>query len=149
VRGDAARARIEAAVTALQGGPDGCRRLAAWADDGYAHPDAHHVLRGVITPTGDDSDVADATRVNTSNWTFDPDADEGTVVDVVSTAGDATTIRRPEPAGPANRSLSSDSTQPDATRSGEWFLEPRSGPPIYSTALANADSSLRTPSTSV
>jgi len=79
-------------VTALQGGPDGCRRLAAWADDGYAHPDAHHVLRGVITPTGDDSDVADATRVSTSNWTFDPDADEGTVVDVVSTAGDATTI---------------------------------------------------------
>ncbi|ERG92110.1 MAG: hypothetical protein J07HQW1_02145, partial [Haloquadratum walsbyi J07HQW1] len=99
-RGDAARERIRAAIESLRGGPDGCRQLAAWADDGYAHPDAHHILTGIITPTDDDSNVntdatdadADATRINTSSWAFDPSADDGTVLDVVSTAGNATTI---------------------------------------------------------
>jgi hypothetical protein len=91
-RADGARERISAAVEALRGGPDGCRQLAAWADDGYAHPDAHHILTGIITPTGDDSDTVDATRIDSSSWAFDPDGEEGTVIDVVSTAGNATTI---------------------------------------------------------
>jgi hypothetical protein len=91
-QGDAARERIAAATTALRGGPDGCRQLAAWADDGYAHPDAHHILTGIITPTDTDSDDPDATRIDTDAWAFDPSADEGTVIDVVSTTGNATTI---------------------------------------------------------
>ena len=84
VRGDedSARAIVEAALTALRGGSEGCRRLAAWADDGYAHPDAHHLLTAVITPTGRGGR---GERIRTSSWAFDPDATEGTVLDVVST----------------------------------------------------------------
>ena len=77
-----AAATVEAALTALRGGSEGCRRLAAWADDGYAHPDAHHLLTAVITPTADESG---AKRIHTSNWAFDPDATDGTVLDVVQT----------------------------------------------------------------
>lgn len=79
---EAAEATVDAATTALRGGRDGCRRLAAWANDGYAHPDAHYFLRGVITPTGEDGDVG-ARRIDTDAWAFDPDATEGTVVDAV------------------------------------------------------------------
>jgi hypothetical protein len=82
---DGALPAIDAAVTALRGGREGCRRLAAWADDGYAHPDAHHLLTNIITPTGEESDDPDARRVRTSSWAFDPDATDGTVVDVVET----------------------------------------------------------------
>jgi hypothetical protein len=85
---DGAHAALNAALSALDGGTEGCRRLAAWADDGYAHPDAHHLLRGVITPTGD-GDPGD--RVETSEYAFDPDADDGTVLDVVD-AGERGTV---------------------------------------------------------
>jgi len=88
---DDARPRIDAAVTALRGGREGCRRLAAWADDGYAHPDAHHLLTNIITPTGEDGEP-DAARVQTSSWAFDPDATDGTVVDVVRTGEKARTV---------------------------------------------------------
>lgn len=73
---------VDVATTALRGGRDGCRRLAAWADDGYAHPNAHHLLTAVITPTGEGGEGA---RVDTDAWAFDPDATDGTVVDVVDT----------------------------------------------------------------
>jgi hypothetical protein len=82
---DTAREAIAAATTALRGGREGCRRLAAWADDGYAHPDAHHLLAGVITPTGADSDDPGARRIDTDCWAFDPDATDGTTLDVVDT----------------------------------------------------------------
>ena len=89
---DGAREAVRAATTALRGGRDGCRRLAAWADDGYAHPDAHHLLRGVVTPTDADSDDPGARRIDTDAWAFDPDATEGTVVDVVDTGDRARTL---------------------------------------------------------
>lgn len=83
-RREGARAVLDAAVTALRGGGEGCRRLAAWADDGYAHPDAHHILGAVVEPEPE--------RVNTSKWAFDPDATDGTVVDVAETGERARTI---------------------------------------------------------
>ena len=81
---DGARDRLAAAVTALRGGPEGCRRLAAWADDGYAHPDAHHILEAVVDEDPD--------RISTSSWAFDDDATDGTVLDVADTGDSATTI---------------------------------------------------------
>ncbi|PHQ39106.1 hypothetical protein DJ69_07920 [Halorubrum persicum] len=83
-RRDGARAVLDAAVTALRGGAEGCRRLAAWADDGYAHPDAHHILGNIVEPQ--------PTRINTSGWAFDPDATDGTVVDVADTGDRAVTV---------------------------------------------------------
>jgi hypothetical protein len=87
-----AREAIDAAVTALRGGREGCRRLAAWADDGYAHPNAHHLLRGVITPTDADTDTPSARRIKTDKWAFDRDATDGTVLDVVETTERARTV---------------------------------------------------------
>ncbi|WP_418280829.1 hypothetical protein [Halorubrum sp. DTA98] len=81
---EGARAVLDAAVTALRGGGEGCRRLAAWADDGYAHPDAHHILGAVVEPEPE--------RVHTSKWAFDPDATDGTVVDVAETGERARTV---------------------------------------------------------
>jgi len=49
---------LRAAATALAGGTDGCRELAVYADDGYAHRQAHRLLEAVITPSGEDG-VAD------------------------------------------------------------------------------------------
>jgi len=89
---DVARTTVAAATTALRGGRDGCRRLAAWADDGYAHPEAHHLLRGVITPTDADSDDPGARRIHTDNWAFDPSATDGTVLDVVETTDRGRTV---------------------------------------------------------
>jgi DNA-binding transcriptional ArsR family regulator len=84
--GAARREQIAAATTALQGGPEGCRRLAAWANDGYSHPDAHHLLTGVS------SDVPGARRVDFDGWAYDPDATDGTVVDSVPTTTRATAV---------------------------------------------------------
>ncbi|RLM62552.1 hypothetical protein [Halorubrum sp. Atlit-26R] len=83
-RRDGARAVLDAAVTALRGGAEGCRRLAAWADDGYAHPDAHHILGNIVEP--------EPTQISTSSWAFDPDATDGTVVDVADTGDRAVTV---------------------------------------------------------
>jgi hypothetical protein len=86
---EAARERLTAAAVALRGGERGCRRLAAWADDGYAHPDAHHLLAAIAAP----STGADApTRIQTSAWAFDDAATEGTSLDVVDTGDKATTV---------------------------------------------------------
>jgi len=90
--GDGACETVRAAVTALRGGREGCRRLAAWADDGYAHPDAHHLLEAVITPTDADADDPGARRVGTDAWAFDPDATDGTVLDVVDTGDRARSL---------------------------------------------------------
>jgi len=86
---DGALSTVEAARVALRGGSEGCRRLAAWADDGYAHPDAHHLLTAVVTPSGE---RGRGERIHTSNWAFDPDATEGTVLDVVETAEKARVV---------------------------------------------------------
>ena len=94
---DDARAAVKAAVTALRGGREGCRQLAAWADDGYAHPDAHHLLEADMTPTGeretvDVDDLDSGQRIYTDSWAFDENATEGTVVDRVETGGKATVV---------------------------------------------------------
>jgi hypothetical protein len=89
---DGARAALSAASAALRGGPEGCRRLAAWATDGYAHPDAHHLLTAVAAPTGPDADGAVGPRIDTDGWAFDDAATDGTVVDVVDTGERARTV---------------------------------------------------------
>ncbi len=89
---DGARAALSAASAALQGGEEGCRRLAAWATDGYAHPDAHHLLTAVAAPTGPDTDDAVGPRIDTDTWAFDGAATDGTVVDVVDTGDRARTV---------------------------------------------------------
>jgi microcompartment protein CcmL/EutN len=45
---ESAAGLLSAARTALAGGEDGCRELAAHARDGYAHPLAHLLLHGII-----------------------------------------------------------------------------------------------------
>jgi hypothetical protein len=85
---EGAEGLARAASSALTGGPDGCRDLAVWADDGYAHPDAHHLLQATITPGAS----PDSTTVATDSWAFDPDATDGTRVDAVSTGDRATTV---------------------------------------------------------
>jgi len=86
---EAARDRLRAAAVALRGGRDGCRTLAAWADDGYSHPDAHHILAAIAAP----QDGPEApSRIQTSAWAFDPAATDGTSLDVVETGGRATTV---------------------------------------------------------
>jgi len=47
--GDRPAALLDAAAAALRGGRDGCRELAIYAEDGYAHPDAWALLAGAIT----------------------------------------------------------------------------------------------------
>jgi len=86
---DGARERLAAAAVALRGGERGCRRLAAWADDGYAHPDAHHLLAAVAAPS---SGAEAPNRIHTSSWAFDPQATDGTSLDVVDTGDKATTV---------------------------------------------------------
>ena len=81
---EAASARLDAATAALRGGREGCRRLAAWADDGYAHPDAHHLLEAVV--------AEDPRRIRTDAWAFDDRATDGTTLDVADTHGRATTV---------------------------------------------------------
>ena len=81
---EAARPLLAAAKTSLRGGREGCRRLAAWANDGYAHPDAHHLLEAAL--------AKDAKRIDTDAWAFDERATEGTSLDVVDTHGRATTV---------------------------------------------------------
>ena len=88
---DDAEGRLRAAVKALRGGREGCEVLAAWADDGYAHPDAHHLLEAIATPTGADA-PENATRVETDAWAFDDSATDGTTVDVVETGARATVV---------------------------------------------------------
>jgi len=58
-------ALLEAAVTALQGGREGCRELAIYAEDGYAHPDAWALLAGAI--------AKDVREVETETFAFDGD----------------------------------------------------------------------------
>ncbi|WP_424004857.1 hypothetical protein ACOZ4I_17375 (plasmid) [Haloarcula salina] len=62
---DVPEALLDAAVTALQGGRDGCRELAIYADDGYAHPDAWALLAGAI--------ARDVPEVETETFAFDGD----------------------------------------------------------------------------
>lgn len=70
---------------------EGCRRFAACAADEYAHSDAHHLLRDVITPTDADSADPGARRISTSEWAFDSHATDGTTLNVVDT-GDRSRI---------------------------------------------------------
>ena len=78
---ETAEAKVEAATRALKGGRDGCETLAAWADAGYAHPEAYQFLEAVATPTGE-GEVGD--RVELTAKTFDAERD-ATVVDRVET----------------------------------------------------------------
>jgi hypothetical protein len=70
---DSARGLLTGARTALGGGEEGCRELAAHARDGYAHPLAHLLLEGII------ADGESTTEIQTRAFNFDPDSDtEGT-----------------------------------------------------------------------
>jgi hypothetical protein len=70
---ESAAGLLNAAQTALAGGEDGCRELAAHARDGYAHPLAHLLLQGIVT------DGESATEIQTEKFDFEPDSDtEGT-----------------------------------------------------------------------
>jgi hypothetical protein len=69
---DSAAGLLSAARTALAGGEDGCRELAAHARDGYAHPLAHLLLHGII------ADGESATEIQTKAFDFEPDDDSGT-----------------------------------------------------------------------
>jgi hypothetical protein len=70
---DSAAGLLSAAQTALAGGEEGCRELAAHARDGYAHPLAHLLLQGIVT------DGESATDIHTEKFDFEPDSDtEGT-----------------------------------------------------------------------
>jgi hypothetical protein len=69
---DSAAGLLSAAQTALAGGEDGCRELAAHARDGYAHPLAHLLLHGII------ADGESATEIQTKAFDFEPDDDSGT-----------------------------------------------------------------------
>jgi hypothetical protein len=68
---DGARGLLEATQTALEGGEAGCRELALFATDGFAHPLSYLLLYGVIAP----DDVA--TELTTNSFEFDLDS-EGT-----------------------------------------------------------------------
>jgi hypothetical protein len=76
---DSAYSLINAAKEAIQGGDEGVRSLAVWSDNGYAHRSAHHLLRGVITPTsGDDARGA---RLQTTGFAYLDGENEGTTLD--------------------------------------------------------------------
>lgn len=87
-REDGAAGVCAAAADALRGGDAGARELAVWADDGYAHPDAHHLLRAIVTP--DESDGV--TVVETSSFALDPEATDGTRLNRVATGDRATVL---------------------------------------------------------
>lgn len=65
---------VQATLTAVEGGEDGCRELAIHARDGYAHPKAYLLLYGTIA----DDDAA--TELTTDAFGFDLDSDNGTNV---------------------------------------------------------------------
>ena len=65
--GDAPADLIDAAVTALHGGREGCRELALFANDGYAHPDAWALLGGAIA----DADSGSVRELTTESFQFD------------------------------------------------------------------------------
>ena len=69
---ESAAGLLSAARTALAGGEDGCRELAAHARDGYAHPLAHLLLHGII------ADGESATEIQTKAFDFEPDDDSDT-----------------------------------------------------------------------
>mgnify|MGYP000096551984 CR=1 FL=1 len=71
---DGAAELVQATLTAVEGGEDGCRELAIHARDGYAHPKAYLLLYGTIA----DDDAA--TELTTDAFRFDLDSDNGTNV---------------------------------------------------------------------
>lgn len=71
---DGAAELVQATLTAVEGGEDGCRELAIHARDGYAHPKAYLLLYGTIA---DDDAV---TELTTDAFGFDLDSDNGTNV---------------------------------------------------------------------
>lgn len=82
-RADAnAQPLLDAARTAVRGGEDGCRELAARADDPYAHPDAHLLLYGAIAQEDEqDGESAEtdsvAESIDTAAFGFDHRRDGG------------------------------------------------------------------------
>lgn len=67
---------VEAAATALEGGREGCRELAVFSEDGYAHPCAWLLFAGAI---------GDGTDITTTEYSFDREA--GTNLKRVTHAG--------------------------------------------------------------
>lgn len=73
---DGARGLLNAAHDALGGGADGCTALAVYADDGYAHPDAHHLLHAAIA---NPEDAGTVDRLHTDSFGFTDDTDGTTL----------------------------------------------------------------------
>jgi hypothetical protein len=69
---ESAAGLLSAAQTALAGGEEGCRELAAHARDGYAHPSAHLLLQGII------ADGESATEIQTAAFDFEADSESDT-----------------------------------------------------------------------
>ncbi|QSX00469.2 hypothetical protein [Haloterrigena alkaliphila] len=74
---------VKAAATALEGGSEGCRELAVFSEDGYAHPRAWLLLAGAI---GDGSDIT------TMEYSLDREA--GTNLKRVTHAGATVIVDR-------------------------------------------------------
>ena len=85
---DGAAELVQATLTAVEGGEDGCRELAIHARDGYAHPKAYLLLYGTIA----DDDAA--TELTTDAFGFDLDSDNGTNVKQVRLGRNAVLVDR-------------------------------------------------------
>jgi hypothetical protein len=85
-REDGALGILQGAQSALAGGDEGARELAVWANDGYAHRQAHYLLEAALCP--DDGNAT--TRINTEEYTFG--ADQATVKHVEAGANNQATV---------------------------------------------------------
>jgi hypothetical protein len=104
---ESAAGLLSAARTALAGGENGCRELAAHARDGYAHPLAHLLLHGTI------ADGESATEIQTKAFDFDPDGDtEGTNLKSVQRDRETVLVDRNHQGATVRN--------PPAFREGDW-----------------------------
>ena len=86
-REDGALGVLQGAQAALAGGDRGARELAVWADDGYAHREAHYLLEAALSP----DDGHGTARIRTEEYTFG--ADDATLKRAgVGPDGDAATV---------------------------------------------------------
>jgi hypothetical protein len=98
---------LSAAQTALAGGEEGCRELAAHARDGYAHPLAHLLLQGII------ADGEGATEIQTTAFDFDSDSDtDGTNIKSVQCDRETVLVDRNHQGATVRN--------PPAFREGDW-----------------------------
>jgi hypothetical protein len=104
---ESAAGLLSAAQTALAGGEDGCRELAAHARDGYAHPSAHLLLQGII------ADGESATEMQTKAFDFEADSEsDGTNLKSVQCDRETVLVDRNHQGATVRN--------PPAFREGDW-----------------------------